>query len=209
MYSAQKSNLVEMIGEIPLLVGASETAETMIPGGIRDYIWCDSASYPALAKDNSSCPLVVSWRTCSQLAEVISHSGNKVAWVLADSMEKVADVSALDSEFRLIAVDSLENVPFLLLKKSTAAEELPNKVLLDAVVATASVEKRRRLSRQGVVDDIAKNIAAESTSTSNQRVTDSQLRRRIKSLLNGREKQLAATLPRPLFQVALKVWRAL
>lgn len=209
MDSAHKLNLVEMFGERPLLVGASEMSGTVIPNGIRDFIWCDSEDYPSLAKDNGLCPLVVSWRSSTQLAKLISLSEYTGAWVLADSMEKVADVSALDSEFRLIAVDSLENVPLLLLKKDTAAEELPNKMLLDVVVATVSVEKRRRLSRQGVVDDIAKNIATENSSAANQRVTDSQLRRRIKSLLNGREKQLAARLPRPLFRVALKVWKAL
>ncbi|MBF0580795.1 hypothetical protein [Corynebacterium sp. ED61] len=209
MDNEHKPKLVEMIGARPLLVGASEMSETMIPSGIRDYIWCDSEDYPSLAKGDGSCPLVVSWRSSTQLAQLISLSEYKGAWVIADSMEKVADVSALDNEIRLSAVDSLEKIPFLYLKKDSEAEEIPSRVVLDAVVATASVEKRRRLSRQGVVDEITKNIATENSSAANQRVTDSQLRRRIKSLLNGREKQLAARLPRPLFRVALKVWKAL
>lgn len=209
MDNEHKPKLVEMIGARPLLVGASEMSDTVIPSGIRDFILCDSEDYPSLAKGDGLCPLVVSWRSSTQLAQLISLSEYKGAWVIADSMEKVADVSALDSEIRLSAVDSLEKIPFFYLKKDSEAEELPSRVVLEAVVATASVEKRRRLSRQGIVDEISKNLATKNSSAANQRVTDSQLRRRIKQLLNGREKQLAARLPRPLFRVALKVWKAL
>ena len=209
MDSVLNPDVLGTAGENPLIVGPSELPETMIPSSFKDFIWCDSADFPYLANEVSFCPVIVSWRSSSQLAEIISHSGPKGAWVLADSMEKVADVSALDSEFRLTAVDSLDEVPFLYLEKDSEAEELPSRVLLGAVVATVNVENRRRLNRQGVVDEIAKNIATESSSSSYQRVVDSPLRRRIKSLLNGREKQLAAKLPRPLFRFALKIWKAM
>lgn len=212
MNSVQKLSTQIGIEDISLIVGGSEIPDVILPQMINDFVWCDSADFSTSIDVKGARPVVVSWRDQLDLARVIITAGEEGAWVMVDSTESLEDISALDSTFRMASVDFLDEVPFILTTQSSCAGELSGRDVLMVAVASCRTQESRKQLRQAVLSEIPLHLRSNAASQPQRalgQTQESKLRKRIKSVLGGREKQLAAKLPRPLFRAALRVWKAL